>query len=55
MKTETKANTEKKFDAVRFMREQRTRVSKIIERMSPEEELKYFQRKSKEFKETPKA
>ena len=48
MKTEIKAK--KKFDAVKFMREQRDRVSKIIKGMTPAEELEYFKKKSEEFR-----
>ncbi|MFM7487126.1 MAG: hypothetical protein ACKOC0_10495 [Cytophagales bacterium] len=48
MKTETK--TEKKFDAVKFMRQQRERVSQMIKGMTPEEELAYFKKKSADFK-----
>ena len=48
MKTEIK--TEKKFDAVKFMRQQRDRVSQIIKGMTPEQELEYFRKKSEEFR-----
>jgi hypothetical protein len=44
MKTKDK-NTEKTFDAVKFMREQRDRISKEIMNLSPEEIVKYFERK----------
>jgi len=42
MKTEEK-NTKKTFDAVKFMREQRDRISKDIMNLSPEEIVKYFE------------
>lgn len=48
MKTEIK--TDKKFDTVKFMRQQRDRVSQTIKGMTPEEELEYFRKKSEEFK-----
>ena len=48
MKTEIKK--EKKIDAVKFMRQQRDRVSQTIKGMTPEEELEYFRKKSEEFK-----
>ncbi len=41
MKTKEK-NTRKTFDSVRFMREQRDRISKEIMNLSPEEIVKYF-------------
>lgn len=44
MKTKEK-NTKKTFDAVKFMREQRNRISKEIMNLSPEEIVKYFERK----------
>ncbi|WOK04319.1 hypothetical protein [Imperialibacter roseus] len=48
----TKAKKEKKFDAVKFMREQRDRVSEAIKGMTPEQELAYFRKKSEEFRKT---
>ena len=33
------------FDAVKFMREQRDRISKDVVNLSPEEIVKYFERK----------
>lgn len=36
-------NTKKTFDAVKFMREQRDRISKDIMNLSPEEIVKYFE------------
>lgn len=44
MKTKAK-NTKKTFDAVKFMREQRDRISKDIMNLSPEEIVKYFEDK----------
>ncbi|MGB3606948.1 hypothetical protein [Psychroserpens sp.] len=44
MKTKQK-DTKKTFDAVKFMREQRDRISKEIINLSPEEIVKYFERK----------
>ncbi len=48
----TSTKTSKAFDAVRFMWEQRERVSKVIEHMTAEEELAYFKKKSEEFRKT---
>lgn len=48
MKTEIK--TEKKFDAVKYMRQERERISKEIKGMTPEQEIEYFRKKSEEFK-----
>jgi hypothetical protein len=42
MKTKEK-NIGKAFDAVKFMREQRNRISKDIMNLSPEEIVKYFE------------
>ena len=39
--------TDKKFDAVAFMREQRDQLSKKLAKMSKEEILSYFKRGSK--------
>ncbi|WP_445730843.1 hypothetical protein [Mariniflexile sp.] len=38
-------NTKKSFDAVKFMREQRDKISKDIMNLSPEEIVKYFEHK----------
>jgi len=46
----TENKEEKKFDAVKFMRQQRDRVSQTIKGMTPEQELEYFKKKSKEFR-----
>ncbi|MDR9443004.1 MAG: hypothetical protein RI842_09815 [Schleiferiaceae bacterium] len=44
MKTKDET-TKKSFDAVKFMREQRDCISKDIMNLSPEEIVKYFERK----------
>jgi hypothetical protein len=44
MKTKEK-ETKKTFDAVKFMREQRDRISKDIMNLSPEEIEKYFEKR----------
>ncbi|HNR73966.1 MAG TPA: hypothetical protein PKH83_05435 [Cyclobacteriaceae bacterium] len=46
----TKIKQEKKFDAVKFMREQRQRISEKIKDMTPEQEIEYFRKKSEEFR-----
>jgi hypothetical protein len=45
MKTKGK-KTKKTFDAVKYMREQRDRISKEIMNLSPEEIVKYFEKKA---------
>jgi hypothetical protein len=40
----------KKFDAVKFMREQRQRIAEKIKNMTPEQEIEYFRKKSEEFR-----
>lgn len=45
MKTKYK-NTKKSFDAVKFMREQRDRISQEIINLSPKEIVEYFERRS---------
>ncbi len=45
MKTKEK-DTKKSFDAVKFMREQRDRISKEIMNLTPEEIVEYFEKKS---------
>ncbi len=47
MKTKDKT-TEKTFDAVKFMREQRDRITKEIIDLSPEEIVEYFEDNSAE-------
>ena len=48
MKTEIK--TKKSFDAVAFMRKRRDQISKEIEGMTPEEEIKYFKKNAAKLK-----
>jgi hypothetical protein len=48
MKTNLK--TEKEFDAVEYMRQERDLISKEIKDMSPERQLEYFRKKSEEFR-----
>jgi cytochrome c556 len=50
MKTEIK--TDKKFDAVKYMRQERDRMSKMIKGMTPEQEIEYFRKKSEEFRKS---
>ena len=50
MKTEIKADT--KFDAVKYMRQERDRISKTIKGMTPEQEIEYFRKKSEEFRKS---
>ncbi len=50
MKTEIKI--EMKFDAVKFMRQERDRISKKIKGMTPEQEIEYFRKKSEEFRKS---
>ncbi len=40
----------KGFDAVKYMRQERVRISKEITGLTPEQELKYFRKKSEEFR-----
>lgn len=46
MKTKEE-NKKKTFDAVKFMREQRNRISKDIMDLSPEEIVAYFEERTK--------
>jgi hypothetical protein len=48
MKTETK--NKKTFDAVDFMRKRREMISKEIDGLTPEEEIRYFKLKAAEFR-----
>ena len=48
MKTESKQDT--RFDSVKYMRQERERISKIIKGMTPEQEIEYFKKKSEEFR-----
>lgn len=54
MKTKEK-NTKKTFDAVKFMRGQRDRISKDIMNLSPEEIVKYFEQKKSKKQIKPSA
>jgi hypothetical protein len=45
-----KIKTDKKFDAVKYMRQERDRISKTIKDMTPDQEIEYFRKKSKEFR-----
>ncbi len=54
MKTKEK-NTKKAFDAVKFMRQQRDRISKDIMNLSPEEIVKYFEQNQNEKRIKPNA
>ncbi len=40
-----KTTTEKNFDAVRYMREQRQKLSEKLSKMSKEEVIEYFRQK----------
>jgi len=40
--------TEKQFDAVKFMRHQRDKLSEKLSRMTKEEILEYFQKRKKQ-------
>lgn len=54
MKTKDKKTT-RTFDAVKFMREQRDRISQEIMNLSPEEIVKYFDRKGEKANAKPSA
>ncbi len=41
-----KTTTEKKFDAVKYMREQRQKLSTQLSKMTKEEIVEYFRRKN---------
>ena len=45
---ETKTKVKKKFDAVKFQREIRAKISKEIMDMTPDQILEYFNKKLKE-------
>jgi hypothetical protein len=47
--------TEKKFDAVKFMREQRKRLSEKLSKMTNEEIVEYFRNKKLENSTKPSA
>ena len=40
--------TKKQFDAVKFMRDQRDKISERLAKMSPDEILEYYKRRRKE-------
>jgi hypothetical protein len=46
----TKIKTEKDFDTVKYMRQERERISKEIKGMTAEQEIEYFRKKSEEFR-----
>ena len=48
MKTNVK--TEKEFDAVKYMRQERDRVSREINDLTADQRLEYFRKKSEEFR-----
>jgi hypothetical protein len=50
-----KTKIDKKFDAVKYMREQRQRLSELLTTMSKEEILEYFKRKKLENSVKPSA
>lgn len=52
MKTETKSK--KGFDAVKYTRQERNRISKEIKGLTPEQEIEYFKKKSEEFRKKNK-
>ena len=60
MKTEDKLDRkssvidEKEFDAVRFMREQRDRITKEVIKMSDVEIVAYFEKRTSDFHPRPK-
>ena len=47
--------TDKKFDAVKYMREQRQKLSEKLSKMSNEEIIEYFRRKKNENTVKPSA
>ena len=50
-----KKTTEKKFDAVKYMREQRQKLSEKLSKMTTEEILEYFRQKKMQNKVKPSA
>jgi hypothetical protein len=48
MKTNVK--TTKEFDAVKYMRQERDRISREIQDLTPEQRIEYFRKKSEEFR-----
>ena len=47
--------TEKKFDAVQFMRQQRDKLSAILSKMSKDEIIEYFRAKKAQMTVKPSA
>ncbi len=50
-----KTTTDKKFDAVKYMREQRQKISEKLSKMSKEEIVEYFRQKKLENTVKPSA
>lgn len=50
-----KTTTDKKFDAVKFMREQREKLSEKLSNMTKEEIIEYFKKKKSESTVKPSA
>ena len=50
-----KTTTEKKFDAVKYMREQRQKLTEKLSKMTKEEIIEYFRRKKLENTVKPSA
>jgi hypothetical protein len=50
-----KTTVKKTFDAVKFMREQREKLSKKLSRMTKEEIIEYFRKKKLESSTKPSA
>ena len=50
-----KTTTEKTFDAVKFMREQRDKLSEKLSKMTKEEIVEYFKRRKLESSTRPSA
>jgi hypothetical protein len=50
MKTEIK--TDKKFGVVKYMQQERERISKSIKGMTPQQEIEYFRKKAEEFRKS---
>lgn len=48
-----KTTTEKKFDAVKYMREQREKISEKLSNMTKEEIIAYFNKRKKEITTKP--
>jgi len=48
-----KTSTEKKFDAVKYMREQREKLSEKLSKMTKEEIIAYFKKRKNEIEIKP--